>query len=208
MGRNPNDGTISPGAEFERLAIPDMSEHQKPDDPRPNASVSTDGPAPAKSRRSRHPLNLSLGDLPEMELFESDEQRDRALHEIGRESGSPGKLDWWIAIGILLTIGIGAWWLLRQIRHWLTWPGWLEELLQFAILISILLLVLRGLHRWGSRAELRQKLLQAGIPVCLGCGYSLRGQPSDSQRCPECGRVIDERGREVLAATRGSDPMC
>ena len=35
------------------------------------------------------------------------------------------------------------------------------------------------------RAFLRKNLNEHGIPVCLKCGYDLRG--SEGRRCPECG---------------------
>lgn len=34
--------------------------------------------------------------------------------------------------------------------------------------------------------EIRVEMVARGIPVCMGCGYDLRGQVE--QRCPECGR--------------------
>jgi hypothetical protein len=37
--------------------------------------------------------------------------------------------------------------------------------------------------------SLRLQLQEMGIPVCLHCGYDLRGQTDP--RCPECGRPFD-----------------
>ncbi len=41
------------------------------------------------------------------------------------------------------------------------------------------------------RQSLREQLVEAGIAVCLKCGYDLRGQTEP--RCPECGTTFDER---------------
>ena len=37
--------------------------------------------------------------------------------------------------------------------------------------------------RW--RRSLREQLVERGVPICLACGYDLRGQLEP--RCPECG---------------------
>lgn len=39
------------------------------------------------------------------------------------------------------------------------------------------------------RRCMRQYLQEMHIPICLGCGYDLRGQTE--ARCPECGREFD-----------------
>lgn len=45
------------------------------------------------------------------------------------------------------------------------------------------------LFHWGLRkpvrSRLRRELAQRGVPVCVECGYDLRGQAEP--RCPECG---------------------
>jgi hypothetical protein len=39
------------------------------------------------------------------------------------------------------------------------------------------------------RRHLRRRLVALGVPVCLECGYDLRGQTE--ARCPECGAAFD-----------------
>ena len=39
------------------------------------------------------------------------------------------------------------------------------------------------LFRDRTRRHLREKLIQLGVPICLPCGYDLRGS---TDRCPEC----------------------
>jgi len=49
------------------------------------------------------------------------------------------------------------------------------------------------------RWHLRQQLVASGVPVCIHCGYDLRGQTE--ARCPECGRSFD-----AALLARGQDP--
>lgn len=39
-----------------------------------------------------------------------------------------------------------------------------------------------------TRRHLRKKLIQLGVPICLPCGYDLRGS---TDRCPECGTTFE-----------------
>lgn len=43
------------------------------------------------------------------------------------------------------------------------------------------------LYRKPIRVILRNRLNEIGVPICVGCGYDLRGNTSGV--CPECGRV-------------------
>ncbi|MBN1347708.1 MAG: hypothetical protein JXQ73_33785 [Phycisphaerae bacterium] len=40
------------------------------------------------------------------------------------------------------------------------------------------------------RVSLRRQLVERGIPICIRCGYDLRGQTEP--RCPECGTPFAE----------------
>jgi hypothetical protein len=41
------------------------------------------------------------------------------------------------------------------------------------------------------RGSLRVQLIKQGVPICLKCGYDLRGL--DTARCPECGSLFELR---------------
>ncbi|HPF41137.1 MAG TPA: hypothetical protein PK093_21060 [Phycisphaerae bacterium] len=46
-----------------------------------------------------------------------------------------------------------------------------------------------ALLRWRRRSiqrNLRRQLIASGVPICIRCGYDLRGQ--EDARCPECGQ--------------------
>lgn len=150
-------------------------------------------------------MTHTLRGVPELAQFDNDEQAQHALREIEREAGNPASWHFWLAIAGLVVAAFSTHravqWMLRP----LGWPDILDDLLAFAAAALVFWFVLRWLHRAGGPEALRRKLLERGIPVCLACGYSLRGQPSDSTRCPECGTLIDERARAALQATSTGD---
>ena len=44
------------------------------------------------------------------------------------------------------------------------------------------------LFRERIRRHLCERLVQLGVPICIPCGYDLRGS---TERCPECGTTIE-----------------
>ncbi|TWT43635.1 hypothetical protein RAS1_00320 [Phycisphaerae bacterium RAS1] len=170
-----------------------MPEPPSPDPAAPHPAAGRSAPKPG-----RHPLNWSLHGLPEYDLFETPQQRERALSEIARFFSNPLKLDFWIGVLLLAGIAFGAVFFARALLRLVVWPAWIEEVLRLAFLAVVTLAAIRFLHRWGARADLRRKLREYGIPVCLKCGYDLRGQVEQSPRCPECGEPLDAAVREIL----------
>ncbi len=63
--------------------------------------------------------------------------------------------------------------------------------MSFALaIVAVPLLALRNAQRREVRKAIRKRLVEAGIAVCLSCGYDLRGQTAP--RCPECGTPFDQ----------------
>ncbi len=152
----------------------------------------------SKSRVRRHILNLTLVGLPELEYFESDAQREKALSEIGEESADVKSGGYWSAIGILVAVVLGSQALVRWLLHLVVWPALLEATLIGLVTLVAFVLTLRLLHRWGTAGQLRTKLIACGVPVCLKCGYLLRGLPLKPGRCPECGCSFSEPVCKIL----------
>jgi len=168
------------------------------------------GPSPeaAVTVRENPLLNLYLRGLPEMELFESDLQRRLALTDLHR-TREGGRWRWrffrsrrfWLDVGAATLIVFAVIENMKLILKRLAMPAPLGKIVSFVVIMAAFWFVnRRNARRWWQE-PLRLKLLEQGVPVCLGCGYLLRGLPLESARCPECGRPFDERVRELLNTT-------
>ena len=60
-------------------------------------------------------------------------------------------------------------------------------------------LFLQWVWRHRFRRLLRKRLIATGVPICIKCGYDLRGQTEP--RCPECGTAFE---RTLLTKTAQS----
>jgi predicted RNA-binding Zn-ribbon protein involved in translation (DUF1610 family) len=150
----------------------------------------------------KHPMNVTLAGIEELEMFPSPEEREKA---IAQHADSIKGWDLALGIGVCVIIGAGSWVLARWgILGGLSYltsspiPGWVQELVILGTVAVCMFLTLRFLHRWGVKRELRHRLVTLGVPVCVGCGYLLRGLEPNVEKCPECGRTVDQVVREML----------
>lgn len=137
-------------------------------------------------------LRIAVWWMPELLFFADDQQRREAVQRAKKKAfqGPKG----WIGVAVL----VGTVMLICQLAdRWLVPPGINGSLLGRVLASSLigfvcgtaLGLVLGWLQLNRLRADIRQQLLDAGVAVCLGCGYDLRGQTEP--RCPECGQPFD-----------------
>jgi hypothetical protein len=70
----------------------------------------------------------------------------------------------------------------------------------YAVLLAAYYVVIGVVFHRRLTALVRKRLLELGIPICLHCGYDLRGQTEP--RCPECGRGFD---RKLIAGGRSAN---
>ena len=74
------------------------------------------------------------------------------------------------------------------------------------ILIVLSLFLMSWTRVWFLRRRiersLRLMLVEQRVPVCLDCGYDLRGQLQP--RCPECGQGFEDRFPKGPDSTLGS----
>lgn len=151
------------------------------------------------TKRRFNLLHATLAGMEELKHFPTPEARQRALDEhVASVKG------WDLAAGIILTVlGAMAGWLAGHYAIRLApfaLPRYAADIARMLGIVTGLVVTTRLLHRWGTARDLRVKLLEAGVPVCLGCGYNLRGLKA--ARCPECGRGLDPR---AMALPRASE---
>ena len=117
--------------------------------------------------------------FPELSLFETEKERRAAFWK------ARGNLNTLICVCVLFGPLI---YLSHVLVRFLS--GFLSQPLIVAIPLGLLIgFALGFLALWLSRKAIRRRLhrliLEAGIPICIKCGYDLRGQVEP--RCPECG---------------------
>lgn len=133
-------------------------------------------------------LFIYLWMFPELELFESDGARMEALCSAGRRYYRVGMVI--LVVGTTLTVAF---------RRWIMSFFNVPEVVVFVLVFSFALsgLSVFWLKRTAIARSLRQQLRDSGMPVCLGCGYDLRGSTDVTpNRCPECGWQPDVSGDE------------
>ena len=92
---------------------------------------------------------------------------------------------------LVLTFGLPALWHVTP-GAWLPANRYARIVLSVIVLSPFMLVIIMYVRQLiGStfRYEVRRYLRERGIPVCLHCGYSLRGLTDP--RCPECAREFD-----------------
>lgn len=125
---------------------------------------------------------------PELTRFKTAESRlaafRLALHQTFRRNW---KFDVLVSIGLFLAVTLFAF-VVNETKMFRAVSIWIR----FAFMVSfswagafVLFILVRG----PMRRHLRTQLVEKGIPICLACGYDLRGQVE--ARCPECGTPFD-----------------
>lgn len=148
--------------------------------------------------RQRTFLDFTLRGLDELDRFPTPEARARAMDELSSETRG-WELVKGIVICVLATAAVVV--LVRVLvprsLAGIVGPFVLKDL---ALLcgIATFVFVSRWLHRRGSARSLRVKLIAAGVPVCIECGYAMKGLSATS-RCPECGAEMTAAARALLA---------
>ncbi len=130
---------------------------------------------------------------PEIALFDTNEERKVAMRRAHpmklRGSGrsgwvNPGRV-WVSSLIVFLTMTALLFGVDDQLVALHPVVARIGKVLVFMLGIATAMWVLRPL----VRRSLREQLVAKGVPICVACGYDLRGQIEP--RCPECGSAFD-----------------
>ena len=125
---------------------------------------------------------------PELQHFTSPEQAKKGMHAWKKRMMKMPAF--WVGLAAY-TIGVGVLvsMTLISIRPWFTVSAGMFVSLVVIFTGGSGMVVLTWFWRHRCQRFLRQQLIASGIPICLKCGYDLRGQIEP--RCPECGTLFD-----------------
>lgn len=151
--------------------------------------------------------SIVLFGVPELRMFPTHLDRQRALAGVAYEADQFGTrrglagLAIYMAgmfIGVLVAGVLGELFLTGELS--LVNPS--EGSKFFAMIGGVIgcLAAMCWQHRRVGRQVLRRHLVRCGVPVCLRCGYDLRGLPGTNAQCPECGDELSNAQKQLLAS--------
>jgi len=126
---------------------------------------------------------------PELALFHSNADRKAAMRKFQRSMWKTRRF--WLLM-LFSTLGFLAFNLtLVSLRGFAPIPPAMIGGLAGGINGALIGFSFQFVFRAPLRRHLREELLKQNIPVCLKCGYDLRGQTEP--RCPECGEAFNSK---------------
>jgi hypothetical protein len=131
-------------------------------------------------------------------MFPDEASRQQALNAIERGM-MPTSIFGWLKFLILCAVlFLAPFLVVSTFVDYVLPPFPHAELTKYLVAAVLYTAIVYVLIRRGMPHELRKRLLDAGVPVCMHCGYDLRGLPPGRDRCTECGRQLNARVRELL----------
>lgn len=138
--------------------------------------------------------------FPELALFQTEEERQEIHRRFWRERyGRFGGILRWVIVSatVLGSLALATLALLVVRRVLISrgiWDAaWEYPVLYQGTVLLMLLTYIAGtlVLRRNLRRYYRAQLVAKGVPICIDCGYDLRGQVDP--RCPECGKAFDPK---------------
>ena len=131
---------------------------------------------------------------PELGRFDADDRKKALQRATKYTPGGPfgGRFGLVMFVGEILGVTLAFPILLRLLGRFeptANLPLPIATLIAVGAPVGCFTLLYIWLLRTRVRKSLRRLLLEDGIPICLKCGYDIRGL--STPRCPECGEEFD-----------------
>ncbi len=144
---------------------------------------------------------------PELALFDSEEERKAVIKQFRRRAWRTRRY-WVQALGFVLAASVIYSLLMFSAMSAarLVFPGvpqFVSSGLAGVLIGGFSGFAVQFLWRRPLQRYLREQLIAKGVPICIECGYDLRGQVDP--RCPECGRAFDPGLIRPRTTPAGSD---
>ena len=137
-------------------------------------------------------------------MFPDEESRRSAIAAIERGMMPRSIKDVLFFIAVVIVFFFVPWLVADFLASLLPPMGaWNKRLTWALAILGYTVLVYLAIRRDMPKA-LRGQLIKAGVPICVKCGYDLRGLPADRVKCPECGRAFDEEVVQLIRAAASS----
>lgn len=158
--------------------------------------------SPQLKRFLRHPFAwIWTWRLREFTQLPNDEAKDRILAELADATdGMPSAGLFMQALAVAVFFGIRE--MLVTLAS-LVWPAAMTMVDWIAWLLLAITIIYFAwwIRRRSAKFYLRLRLNEIGVPICEHCGHLLLHMPSDSSRCPECGRAFTKAAVAAHART-------
>ncbi|MGE3181608.1 MAG: hypothetical protein AB7N71_08255 [Phycisphaerae bacterium] len=122
--------------------------------------------------------------FPELAMFPTELAANTAYKDWQKKNAKTWRF-WFILIGYSALVGALVAIAFVSIRRWIPLPKSMLGGVVGGVTGGSGIVVLTWLWRQKCRRFLRERLIEQGVPVCIPCGYDLRGLSEN--RCPECG---------------------
>ncbi len=125
---------------------------------------------------------------PELQHFASADEASQILSAWQKQLMTMPRF-WLTLLGYTVVVGLAATLMLIVLRVYFRLSSGVFGGLVGGVTGGTGAIALNWLWRHRCRRFLRSELIARGVPICLPCGYDLRGQ--NDPRCPECGATFD-----------------
>ncbi len=125
---------------------------------------------------------------PEIDLFDSHQAAKDAMKAWHKQLAKKPSF-YLVLVGYTFGVGGCVAAILTWVHRWVAVPPGMYGGILGGITGGSGTVAMAWFWRRRVRRFLRERLLALGVPICLKCGYDLRGQTTP--RCPECGTPFD-----------------